>query len=399
MSAIRVPHARQLALAGVALALALRRRARARRSAPAPPITPGRGAAGRASITRSSSQEFGGAMTGPQAAYVEQVGKNIAVQSGLANCAVGVHRHAAQQLGQQRLRGPRRLRLHHPPAGRADEQRGRAGRRARARGRPRRRAPFGSAPEGARQRNSILGVLGSILSGVVLGNSGLGQLGQQVISAAPQLLTAAVLAQAGNSRPTTSASSICAAPATIRARWRRCCRAWPRRTRSTRAAGPRRARSRNGPRPTPIPASRVRAALDAGRQRHRHDQPRHLPDPHRRADLRRRSRAGRDRGQHVHPPRPAADLHRAATASTWSTARGRSRSTGRAGRRSSRPRPYNGNLETYVRQVFQATRRAADSQLAPQSVQRTTVNGLPAAYGTARVNSGQQPGRRDGVRL
>src|SRR6476469_2883288 len=30
-------------------------------------------------------QEFGGAMTGPQAQYVEQVGKNIAVQSGLSN--------------------------------------------------------------------------------------------------------------------------------------------------------------------------------------------------------------------------------------------------------------------------------------------------------------------------
>lgn len=30
-------------------------------------------------------QEFGGAMTGPQAAYVETVGKNIAVQSGLSN--------------------------------------------------------------------------------------------------------------------------------------------------------------------------------------------------------------------------------------------------------------------------------------------------------------------------
>ena len=29
--------------------------------------------------------EFGGAMTGPQADYVESVGKNIAVQSGLGN--------------------------------------------------------------------------------------------------------------------------------------------------------------------------------------------------------------------------------------------------------------------------------------------------------------------------
>jgi predicted Zn-dependent protease len=40
------------------------------------------------------------------------------------------------------------------------------------------------------QRNSILGAIGSILSGVVLGNSGLGQLGQQIFSAAPQALTA-----------------------------------------------------------------------------------------------------------------------------------------------------------------------------------------------------------------
>ena len=30
-------------------------------------------------------QQFGGQMTGSQAAYVEQVGKNIAVQSGLGN--------------------------------------------------------------------------------------------------------------------------------------------------------------------------------------------------------------------------------------------------------------------------------------------------------------------------
>ena len=29
-------------------------------------------------------------------------------------------------------------------------------------------------------------------------------------------------------------------------------------------------------------------------------------------------------------------------------------------------------------------------QLRPQSIQRTTINGLPAAYGTATVNNGQQ---------
>ena len=47
---------------------------------------------------------------------------------------------------------------------------------------------------------------------------------------------------------------------------------------------------------------------------------------------------------------------------------------------------YNGNLETYVRQAFASL--SQQQQLAPQSLQRTTVNGLPALYGTARVNSG-----------
>lgn len=51
---------------------------------------------------------------------------------------------------------------------------------------------------------------------------------------------------------------------------------------------------------------------------------------------------------------------------------------------------YSGNLDTYVRQEFQAL-AGQNQTLAPQQLQRTTVNGLKAAYGTARVNgsSGQ----------
>ena len=50
--------------------------------------------------------------------------------------------------------------------------------------------------------------------------------------------------------------------------------------------------------------------------------------------------------------------------------------------------PYSGNLDTYIRQAFQ--RIGGDqANLQPQSIQRTTVNGIPAAYGTARVNNGQ----------
>lgn len=50
---------------------------------------------------------------------------------------------------------------------------------------------------------------------------------------------------------------------------------------------------------------------------------------------------------------------------------------------------YSGNLETYVRQQFQAL-AGQQQQLAPQQIERTTVNGIPAVYGIARVNSGQQ---------
>jgi predicted Zn-dependent protease len=48
---------------------------------------------------------------------------------------------------------------------------------------------------------------------------------------------------------------------------------------------------------------------------------------------------------------------------------------------------YSGNLETYVRQVFTAL-GGQNSTLAPQQIERTTVNGVPAVYGTVRVNNG-----------
>jgi len=42
-----------------------------------------------------------------------------------------------------------------------------------------------------------------------------------------------------------------------------------------------------------------------------------------------------------------------------------------------------------VRQAFQAI-GGNQTQLAPQSLQRTTINGLPAVIGVSRVNTGQQ---------
>jgi predicted Zn-dependent protease len=48
---------------------------------------------------------------------------------------------------------------------------------------------------------------------------------------------------------------------------------------------------------------------------------------------------------------------------------------------------YNGNLEAYVGAVFAALSPEGQAAITPASFQRRTVNGIPAAYGLARVQS------------
>jgi predicted Zn-dependent protease len=62
---------------------------------------------------------------------------------------------------------------------------------------------------------------------------------------------------------------------------------------------------------------------------------------------------------------------------------------GNAGKGQLTTLPFNGNLDSYVRSAFAAlTGNQQQQQIPIGNVQRTTVNGLPAAYSTARVNSG-----------
>src|SRR5690606_35705844 len=61
---------------------------------------------------------------------------------------------------------------------------------------------------------------------------------------------------------------------------------------------------------------------------------------------------------------------------------------GDAGRAQLSTAPYNGNLQTYIRQIFQQL-GGEQQQLAPQTLENTTVNGIRSAYGMARVTSGQ----------
>jgi len=63
--------------------------------------------------------------------------------------------------------------------------------------------------------------------------------------------------------------------------------------------------------------------------------------------------------------------------------------TGDAGRAQMSSAPFDGNLETYVRAAFREL-GGEQQQLAPQNLQRNTVNGLPMMIAGARVNNGQQ---------
>ncbi|GGC02194.1 metalloprotease [Novosphingobium endophyticum] len=132
--------------------------------------------------------EFGGSVSGPQAAYVETVGKNIAVQSGLSNARgdftvtllnspvnnafaiPGGYVYVTRQLtalmnNEAELAGVLGHEVGHVAARHAAKR------------------------EQTAQRNQILGAIGSILSGVLLGDNSFGQLGQELFSQGSQLLT------------------------------------------------------------------------------------------------------------------------------------------------------------------------------------------------------------------
>jgi predicted Zn-dependent protease len=331
-------------------------------------------------------EEFGGAMSGSQAAYVEQVGKNIAVQSGLANsqsafnvtllnssvdnafAVPGGYVYVTRQLvslmnNEAELAGVLGHEVGHVAARHSKARQQRA------------------------QRNSILGAIGSILSGAVLGNSGLGQLGQQIFSAAPQLLTAKYSrkqeteADALGVRYLKGAGYDPHAMATVL------------QSLAAQTALDAALQGRNASIPAwasthPDPASRVRAALaQAGNVTGvtnrdtfltRIDGLLYGDDP----------RQGVIEGNtFIHP-----DMRLTFTAPNGFYMVNGTRAVsinGQSGQAQLTTGPYNGNLETYVRQAFQAI-GGQQTQLAPQSMQRTTINGLPAVYGVARVNTGQQ---------
>ncbi|EAQ29932.1 hypothetical peptidase [Erythrobacter sp. NAP1] len=330
--------------------------------------------------------QFGGAMGGPQAAYVEQVGKNIAVQSGLGNAresftvsllnssvnnafaVPGGYIYTTRQLvtlmnNEAELAGVLGHEVGHVAARHSQRR------------------------QQAAQRNSLLGGLGAILSGVLLGDSAIGDTLSRTFLQGSQLLTLSFsrsqeieaddlgiqyLTRAGydpNAMSTVLASL--AAQNNLDARLRG----------QGDASVPEWASTH------PDPASRVRRAASAAQG---------LPGSVTNRDTFLTRIDGLLYGddpeqgviegrQFIHP-----ELRLSFTAPQGFFMVNSTRAVsinGQSGQAQLTLAPYSGDLNTYIRQQFSAL-GGQNNNLAPQDIQRTTVNGIPAAYGTARVNNG-----------
>lgn len=332
--------------------------------------------------------EFGGAMTGPHAQYVEQVGKKIAVQSGLGNAesaftvtllnspvhnafaVPGGYVYSTRQLvtlmnNEAELAGVMGHEVGHVAARHSQRR------------------------QQAAQRNSILGVLGAIGSAVLLGNSGVGDTLSRTFLEGSQLLTLrfsrqqeleaddlgiTYLNRAGyDPRAMSTVLASLAAQNALDAR-----------VQGRNASVPEWASTH------PDPASRVRSAAakaqamtPGGTNRdvflNRIDGLLYGDDP---------AQGMIEGSRFIHP-----ELMLSFTAPQGFMMVNSTRAVsinGQGGQAQMTLAPYNGNLDAYVRAAFTAI-GGQNNQLAPSSVQRTTINGLPAAIGTARVTSNNSP--------
>ena len=329
--------------------------------------------------------EFGGAIAGPQATYVEGVGKTIAVQSGLSNARgdftvtllnspinnafaiPGGYVYVTRQLvalmnNEAELAGVLGHEVGHVAAQHSRKR------------------------QSAATRNSIIGVLGTVLSGVLLGNGTAGQLGQKLFSQGSQLLTLSY------SRGQETEADNLGISYLGRARYDPRAMSSVLTSLANQNALDARLMGTNNQVPAwasthPDPASRVRAALaraGAGATGVTNrdgflraiDGIMYGDDPHQ----------GVVEGRKfVHP-----DLKIAFEAPSGFYMVNGTRSVsigGQSGKGEFSTGAYNGDMESYISAVFGTLTDQGQAKVAPSAIQRTTVNGIPAVYGTAQVQS------------
>ncbi len=330
-------------------------------------------------------EEFGGAETGTQAAYVESVGKNIAVQSGLSNATgdftvtllnspvnnafaiPGGYVYSTRQL----------VALMNNEAELAAVMGHEVGHVA---------ARHSAKRQSAATRNAVIGVLGTLLTGALLGNSGIGQLLQQGFMQGSQLLTlkysrkqeteadnlgVQYLTSAGyDPRAMSTVLQSLANQTALEAKLM-----------GTTDRVPEWASTH------PDPASRVRAALARAGGNAKGKTNRDLflskiggltygDDP---------KQGVVDGRKFTHP---FMKLHFEAPSGFYLVNGTRAVAiSGQSGKGQFTAAAYKGDMDAYIKAAFAALTQSGQAQIDPGEITRTTVNGIKAAYATARVNS------------
>ncbi len=330
--------------------------------------------------------EFGGAMGGPQAAYVEQVGKNIAVQSGLGNAresftvstlnssvnnafaVPGGYIYTTRQLvslmnNEAELAGVLGHEVGHVAARHSQRR------------------------QQAAQRNSILGVLGAIGSSILLGDSQIGNTVSRGLLQGSQLLTLRFSRQQELQADELGIEYLSRAGYDPRAMSTVLASLAAQNSLDSRLQGRGNATVPAWASTHPDPASRVQTALTkagpaAGGMLNRDTFLSRIDGLMYGDDPEQGVIEGR---QFIHP-----ELRLSFTAPQGFYMVNGTRAVsinGQSGQAQLTLAPYAGDLNSYIRQQFSAL-GGQERQLAPQDIQRTTVNGIRAAYGTARVNNG-----------
>lgn len=332
-------------------------------------------------------EEFGGAYQVPQTSYVVQVGKGIAVQSGLGNARddftvtllnspvnnafaiPGGYVYVTRQLlalmnDEAELAGVLGHEVGHVAARHSEKR------------------------QKAAQRNSIIGLLGQIGAAVLLGDGTAGQLGQQVFGTGSQLLTLKYSRKQEEEADDLGVRYLSTAGYDPRALSSMLASLAAQQAIDTRAQG---SDARSVPEwasTHPDPARRVaRAATVAakftGTQRNRDVFLSRLDGLLYGDDPKQGMVQGRD---FLHPelglkfsvPQGFAMQNGTSAVAI----------SGQSAQAQFSMGPFSGDLTRYVDQAFRAV--GGKQQLNYGQIQRTTVNGLPAAYATATVTANRQ---------